>query len=413
MVQDAFSKAVAAADPAAAVHAALSEYRARLDGDGRIYIAALGKAASAMASAAAAELGRAPAAGVIVTTDGGAKLVEGCRLIVGGHPLPDSGSVEGGEALLALAEAAQEGDVVLALISGGGSALGVAPSEGLTLEDKTAVTDLLLRSGADITEMNAVRRALSRLKGGGLSEAAAPAFVLSLIVSDVPGDDPATVASGPTARAEGGPCARDVLERYQLLDKVPSAVAAVIGKAAKQPKLENVTNRVIASNARSVEAAARALSDRGVRVIQRPGWLDADVGAAAAELFALVQAQANQTGPVAVVAGGETTVHVTGDGLGGRNQEFALRFALLAEEHPLPRDWTFLSGGTDGRDGPTDAAGGIVDAGTLGRMRTAGLDIADCLKRNDAYHALAAAEDLLMTGATGTNVADIQIALMV
>lgn len=415
-LRDAFAVAVAAADPAEAVRAALAEHRGKIDAASRIFAAALGKAASAMADAAISELGRPISGGVVVTTDAGARPVEVCRTIVGGHPLPNAGSVEGGEALLALASEAGEGDLVLALISGGGSALGVAPREGLTLDDKTAVTDLLLRSGADITEMNAVRRALSRLKGGGLADAAAPASVLSLIVSDVPGDDPATIASGPTARADQGtvarPEARAVLERYRLTDKVPSAVVAAIEGVDARQLLGDVVNLVVASNARSVEAVANHLAGAGFRVVVRPGWLDGDVGEAAEELFALCHEQADGEGPVAVISGGETTVKVVGDGLGGRNQEFALRFALAEADRPLGRPWAFLSGGTDGRDGPTDAAGGIVDGGTLNRMRAAGADPTDHLARNDAYRALAAAGDLLLTGATGTNVADVQIALM-
>ncbi|MBO0903340.1 DUF4147 domain-containing protein [Jiella sonneratiae] len=408
----AFAVAVAAADPAAAVRAAMAGHRAELASAGRVFVAALGKAASAMAEAAIAELARPIAGGVVVTTDAAARPVEGCRVVVGGHPLPDAGSAEGGAALLALAEEAGEGDLLLALISGGGSALGVAPREGLGLADKTAVTDLLLRSGADITEMNTVRRALSRLKGGGLAEAAAPAKVLSLIVSDVPGDDPATVASGPTAPSHGGPSAREVLERYRLTDRLPPAVIAALDGGTAQPPSGHALNQIVASNARSVEAVARHLERQGFRVVTRPGWLGGDVAGAVAEVFALLHDEAAAPGPVAVVAGGETTVQVTGDGLGGRNQEFALRFALAEADRPLKRPWAFLAGGTDGRDGPTDAAGGIVDGETLRRMKAAGADPARHLARNDAYHALAAADSLLTTGATGTNVADVEIALM-
>nr|WP_255617966.1 DUF4147 domain-containing protein [Aurantimonas sp. VKM B-3413] len=411
-MREAFAVAVAAADPAEAVRAAMAERRADLAAAKRVFVAALGKAASTMAEAAIAELGRPIAGGVVVTTDAAARPVASCRVIAGGHPLPNAGSAEGGEALLALAEAAGEGDVLLALISGGGSALGVAPREGLTLADKTAVTDLLLRSGADITEMNAVRRALSRLKGGGLAAVASPASVISLIVSDVPGDDPATIASGPTAWSEAGLDARDVLERHRLTDRVPPAVMAAIAAGKTRPPSSRVVSRVVASNARSVEAVARHLSDAGFRVVVRPGWLGGDVGEAVAEVFALLQEQAGEAGPVAIVSGGETTVQVVGDGLGGRNQEFALRLALAEADRPLRRAWAFLSGGTDGRDGPTDAAGGIVDGGTLDRLKAAGVDPVVHLTRNDAYHALAAAGDLLTTGTTGTNVADIQIALM-
>ena len=410
-LREAFAAGIAAADPAAAVRAALLEHREALEGASRIFIAALGKAACAMAEAAIAEVGREPTGGVVVTTDAAAREIAGCRVIAGGHPLPDAGSVEGGTALLELAEKAEEGDLLLALISGGGSALGVSPRSGLTLADKTAVTDLLLRSGADITEMNTVRRALSRLKGGGLAEAAAPARVLSLIVSDVPGDDPATVASGPTARASSALSARDVLDRRGLLERIPPAVRAAIESAETPLPLTRVTNRIVASNARSVEAVAAHLSAQGFHVVPRPGWLGGDVEDAARELFALFAAQDAEGVPLAVVAGGETTVEVTGEGLGGRNQEFALRFARLAEENGITAPFAFLSGGTDGRDGPTDTAGGIVDGGSLERLRIAGVDLADHLARNDAYHALKASGDLLMTGATGTNVADLQIAL--
>ncbi len=414
-----FDAGVAAADPHDVTRRALTEALDRIDAARKVHILAGGKAALAMARAALATVPGGSIERVIAVTNveniTQSSVPEGVEVHVGGHPVPDAGGEAGARAIEDAARAAQAGDLVICLISGGASALLPAPVAGLSLADKIATTQALLRSGADIGEMNTVRTALSRLKGGGLARAAAPADVMGLLLSDVPGDDPATIGSGPSVPVAQDPeAALRVIERYALADKVPAAAMTVLREQDARPDAEvlphRIENRVIGSNAISLAAARHAADALGYESIIAADWLDGDVGEACRRL---VEAAVDcPRRPVAVLAGGETTVHVTGNGKGGRNQELALRFALQAEKAGLARPWVMLSGGTDGRDGPTDAAGGLVDPATLGRLDASGGSAADHLDRNDAYHALAAAGDLLMTGATGTNVADLQIVLL-
>ncbi|WP_298431000.1 DUF4147 domain-containing protein [uncultured Jannaschia sp.] len=388
-LRDIFMAGVARADPAAAVAAAMPAARPDL-------IIALGKAAVAMARAALARHPGVPC--LVVTNPENAAEVPGATVLLGGHPVPDAGSAEAGAALLDAAGALGAGERCLALISGGGSALAVAPVAGVTLEDKAEVSRLLLAAGLDIAAMNRVRQALSRLKGGGLARAAAPATVEALILSDVVGDDLAAIASGPTVAPSGGAEeARAILEAASLWSRIPESCRAALARntdVATPP----ATARLIGSNALSVAAMAEAASDARVD----PDPLVGDVATAAARVAAVAARGAGTT-----LWGGETTVILRGNGQGGRNQELALRVARALEG--IDRPWAFLSGGTDGRDGPTDAAGALVDNGTLGRIAAAGLDVDAMLARNDSYPALAAAGDLLITGGTGTNVADLQI----
>ncbi|MFD1912445.1 glycerate kinase type-2 family protein [Halodurantibacterium flavum] len=390
-----FERAVAAADPARAVQADLGENPLPALAPGaRREVIALGKAARAMAAAA---LPVAPGRCLIVTTDANADPLEGVDIRAAGHPVPDArGAAAANEVLARLADL-RAGDQVLFLISGGGSALLPAPAEGLTLEDKATVNRLLLASGADIAEMNLVRQQLSRTKGGGLARAAAPAFVRALILSDVVGDDLRIVASGPTVAPLGDrTAARAALQSRGLWDRLPDAVRAHLISDGAPPVPAPAENRLIGSNILSVRAMAQ---DTDARVVHP---LTGDVEEAAARIW-------QEAGPDVTFFGGETTVKLRGQGRGGRNQELALRVALRAEELGIAGPFVFLSGGTDGRDGPTDAAGGIVDHETLSRMRAAGVDPAHALAENDSYPALAAAGDLLMTGETGTNVADVQV----
>lgn len=406
-----FDAGVTRADPEVATRAALEDRSAKLEAARRVVLLALGKAGIAMARAALPYVEHKLARGVVVTTEDVATELAGLEVVCGGHPVPDEGSLDGGRRLVEAAHTAQDGDLVLVLVSGGGSALAVAPPDGVSLEDKMALSDLLLKSGADITQMNTVRGNVSTLKSGGLARAAAPAEVLALLLSDVPGDDPAVIASGPTAtETPGRAAAIATLAQFGLSDDIPRSVRAHLDRAEdRTPAMaENV---VIGSNDLSVAAVERAIERTGRRVIRLPGWLGGDVGDAAQTLFDRMHEAAGDA-PLAIVAGGETTVRVSGGGSGGRNQEMALRMALLAETRPIPGPWCFLSGGTDGRDGPTRAAGGLVDAGTLSRMRDAGIDPEARLSDNDANPALAASGDLIETGQTGTNVADIQIALL-
>ncbi|MER0238909.1 DUF4147 domain-containing protein [Fulvimarina sp. MAC8] len=410
-----FKRAVEAADPASAVEAALRDRQEQiLDAKGIVLIA-FGKAATQMAEAALPYVQDKLKAGVAVTTQDAARVIAGVDTYVGGHPTPTEGSEKGAEAIEAAADSAEEGDLVLVLVSGGGSALLTAPAEGLTLEDKIAVNDALLGCGAPIDEINTVRRKLSRLKGGGLLKRAAPARVLSLILSDVPGDDPKSVASGPSAPSSDAPeAALGIVERYGIQDKLPEAVLARLRETGDSQDFssQDFETVIIGSNTLSCDAAESAAEEMGYLTDRVKGWLDGDVADAAKRLRELLNNHSSGGKPIAVIAGGETTVVLKGSGKGGRNQEMAMRFAMLAEDEPITGDWVFLSGGTDGRDGPTDAAGAIVDRETLGKMREAGLDPQSKLTDNDSNPALDAADALVKTGATGTNVADIQVILL-
>ncbi|PTX42781.1 glycerate kinase type-2 family protein [Gemmobacter caeni] len=412
LLADCFSVAVKAADPASAVRQALKRHQERVAKARRVLIVALGKAACAMAEAAANELGEKATAGIVVTTQESARPVADFQVIAGGHPVPDAGSLSGGEAILSLARTAAETDLVLALISGGGSALAVAPKPGLTLALKQQITEALLRSGADITEINAVRRRLSLLKGGGLLRAAAPASVLALIVSDVPGDDPTIIASGPTAPMRPGQPVEAVLRAANLDHGLPATVTELLLAAPDSFGLCHVHNEIIASNAASVSAVGRFLASKGIVAVCYQHWLDGDVQAAAEAILRMMKLTTDQQGLTAIICGGETTVRVTGGGTGGRNQELALRLAQTEAASPLGRPWTFLSAGTDGRDGPTQAAGGFADSDTMNRLMHHGLKLKEILANNDSYTALRATGDAFITGPTGTNVADIQIALV-
>jgi glycerate 2-kinase len=397
--QEIFAAGVAAADPFAAATAALADKP--LDPARPVLILAVGKAAGRMASAAlqvAREVG-ATVRAIVVTNYENAAPLEGATVMAAGHPVPDEAGARAAEAVIAALESAPAGSQILALISGGGSALLPAPVAGVSLEEKAEVSRMLLGSGADITTMNLVRQQLSRLKGGGLLRLAAPAKVRALILSDVVGDDLSAIASGPTAPPLGtAQDARAALEGLGLWDSVPASVRAHLQGAADPGPLPGADNQLVGSNGQSL--AAMAAVAHGARVLPDP--VTGDV-AEAARLIC------DAAGPGITLWGGETTVVIRGDGKGGRNQELALRIALEAEARGWPQGWVCLQGGTDGRDGPTDAAGGLVDAATLARLHAAGIDPHEALARNDSYSALRASGDLLMTGATGTNVADLGV----
>ena len=410
-----FHAAIDAANPEAAVKAALAREAEEIRRAARVFVVAIGKGAVPMLSAALASLGRPAEAALALTNYENAETsIPGAEILGAAHPVPDENGLKGAARIEALAASAGEGDLLLVLMSGGGSALLCAPAEGLTLADKIALNAALLASGAEITEMNTVRSMASRLKGGRLARLAAPARVLSLILSDVPGDDVAMIASGPTVpSAATAEKAAAILDRYGLRDRLPTALVSAITGAENPPAATLDTARAIlvGGNSVSVAATLAAAEAAGYAAKSENRWLDGETGALAQFLLGLARGETGH-GPVAHVNGGEPVVILTGKGKGGRNQELALKFALAAEAEPLTRPWVFLSGGTDGRDGPTDAAGALVDAGTLSRMRAAGIDPLARLADNDSYPALSAAGDLVMTGGTGTNVADIQILLL-
>lgn len=436
-----FRAGIAAADPYLAVKRALladdNQLKLRLDltdaarlrtGDWRhIHLIAFGKAACAMAAAArdAIPLHRLSRWGIAVTTYDNASNLENIDVVGAGHPLPDAEGLRAAKIIAERTRNAQQGDLVLVLVSGGGSALLPAPADALTLEEKIATTDLLLACGASINQINCVRKHLSRLKGGGLAKLAAPADLHALILSDVIGNDVSAIASGPTVADDTTFAdAIAVLQSYKVWEQVPSTVQAYLKQGAQglQPEtpksgdaiFKNTSHTLVGSNAISVDAVLHIAAEHAYRTDLYSNHLSGEARLAAEKLAMHAKSLLGKglIQPTAIIAGGETTVTLSGKGKGGRNQEMALAFALAAEQYGLTGDWTFLSGGTDGRDGPTDAAGGLVDSDTLQRIRQAGLDPVAMLNNNDAYPALKAANDLLMIGATGTNVADLQILLL-
>lgn len=394
-----FSAGVAAADPYAAVVRALESQPMLTAGEGgQTLILAVGKAAMRMAEAAV-ELVSGPVNAIVITNYENAHTVDYAEVFAAGHPVPDAAGATASQYVITILRALGENDRVLALISGGGSALMPAPAVGISLTDKAEVSRLLLGCGAEIGDMNMVRQQLSSLKGGGMLQIAAPAPVQALILSDVVGDDLRIVASGPTVEPVGTRLqAADLLKSYGIWADLPASVRTRLSQAAPDaPKPPQADNQLIGANPISVAAMQAAVP--AAQVSAEP--LIGDVREAA-EIIA-------KSGKGITLFGGETTVKITGTGLGGRNQELALRLAFLAEEQGWQGDWVFLSGGTDGRDGPCDAAGGLVDNTTLSRMRAAGISPEEMLANNDSYLALQASDDLLMTGATGTNVADLQV----
>lgn len=404
-----FRAGVAAADPARAVEAALDARPEFLTTSGRLLLVAIGKGAGPMMRAA---IDRAtPDQALLLTNYENATEIAGCRSLASGHPTPDQAGLDAAAEIIERLEGLADGDRAVLLLSGGGSALAPAPIEGVSFADKVAMNGLLLECGAPIDEINSVRKRLSRLKGGGFARHAAPASVGALILSDVPHDDLASVASGPTVANPDPPDrAKVILRRRGVWERAPASVRAALAAPVETSAAAPADNVLIGGNSLSVTAMATPLPAL-LPVETAPDWLDGDVSDAAARIAGEIR-RAAAHGPRALLWGGETTVQVRGDGKGGRNQELALRVARALTAEPPARDWVFLSAGTDGRDGPTDAAGGLVDAGSLGRIRAAGADLDAELSRNNAYAALSAAGDLLITGATGTNVADLQVALL-
>ena len=391
-----FQVGIRAADPREAVRTAL---RAQpLPDHARLFILSLGKAACAMADAAMATLHH-PARVLVVTNYENATDLAGAEVMAAGHPIPDEGGLRAAQAAEAMLAEAGAQDRVLVLVSGGGSALLPAPVAGLDLAAKAEVNRILLGAGLDIVAMNAVRQHLSRLKGGGLVRAAHPAPVTALILSDVIGDDLRAIASGPTvAPIAPRPHVVEMLRANGLWDTLPPEARTALSRPEEDLPAIGADNHLIGSNRLSLAAMAQARPD----AVITPAPLVGDVAEAAAQVVRTIRTGS----PQLALFGGETTVTLRGSGMGGRNQELCLRVAMELAGVP---GWRFLSGGTDGRDGPTDAAGAVVDGDTVARIRAAGGAPESLLADNDSYRALDLAGDLLITGATGTNVADLQI----
>ena len=389
-----------------------------------LYVVGGGKAAARMGLAMEQLLGDRIASGIVVVKYGYRLPLQKITIIEAAHPIPNQAGLEAAHQVAELARVCGENDLLFTLISGGGSALLPYPVDGVTLEDKQRVTDLLLKSGAAIQEINAVRKHISQLKGGRLAGLAAPAKVIALILSDVVGDLLEAIASGPTV-PDGttfDECL-EIIRRYDLGRRFPTAIIDSLergarGETAETPKpsdaiFKNVQNVIIGSNRLALEAASRRAQALGYRTEILSHAVTGESRAVARSHAALVKEilQTNDplSRPACFISGGETTVTVRGDGQGGRNQEFALAAAI---EIDGLANIVILSGGTDGSDGSTDAAGGIIDGSTLARGRAKELDAAWYLERNDSYRFLQATEDLLVTGPTFTNVMDLQIMLI-
>ena len=393
----------------------------------RVVVVGTGKASMAMAGAAELLLGDHLDQGLVVMPHGyRATLPPSQRapvtidVVEAGHPVPDRAGVEAAARVLTLAASCTEDDLLLVLISGGGSALWPAPAEGLSLEDIQATVRLLLRSGADIHQMNTLRKHLSRIKGGHLAAAAFPATMLALVISDVVGDDRSVIASGPTVpdtSTYAGAVA--VLDEYGLMECVPSPVRNHLLRGRRDllpetPKpgddrFVRTQTLVLGSNREALEATRAVAAQRGyaAQVVARDLVGEArDIGRVVARQAMEVEADR----PVCLLWGGETTVTVTGSGRGGRNQEVALAAALELDSSNCRV--VVLSGGTDGIDGPTDAAGAWATPQTVAKARALGLDPADYLANNDAYAFFEQARGLLKPGPTHTNVMDVLIALV-
>ena len=393
--------AIQAVKPDAAVKRALSE----MPHSGRVFLVAAGKAAWQMADAAVKTLGQMED-GVVVTKYGHVKAeIPGVRCYEAGHPVPDANSFAATEKALELVHGLHPEDTVLFLLSGGGSALFEKPL--ISGEELQEITAQLLASGADIVEMNTIRKRLSGVKGGRFASACAPAKVFSIVLSDILGDPLDMIASGP-AVPDTSTCAQAlaIAEKYRL--KLSEQAQALL-KQETPKTLDNVTTRITGSVRELCAAAAAACRERGYEPILLTDRLCCEAREAGSFLGSIVRTHAGRGKKLAYIAGGETVVHLTGNGLGGRNQELALAAApaLAGLEHCC-----VFSVGSDGTDGPTDAAGGYVDGQTDAALRTAGWDVFAALQNNDAYHALQAIGSLLITGPTGTNVNDVSVALV-
>ena len=388
-----------------------------------IWIIGTGKAAAAMARTLEDLLEDRAYSGLITVKYDHLEPLRTVRIIEAGHPVPDENGCRGAREILSMAQAAGQHDLVFCLISGGGSALMPLPGDGLTLADKQATSRVLLSCGASIHEMNTIRKHLSAIKGGHLAAAVYPAELCTLILSDVVGDDLDIIASGPTVPDPGTfQNAMTIIERYGIAKRLPDAVMKYLtrgatGKIPETPKpdaicFDGAYHRIVGSNRQCVQAARREAETRGYHTLVLSSLMEGETrdvarvhGAMGREILTTGNPVAS---PACLISGGETTVTLKGNGRGGRNQEFALAAALDIEG---AREVVILSGGTDGTDGPTDAAGAIADGYTTNRAKAVGMDPWRHLIDNDAYPLFERLGDLLVTGPTNTNVMDLRLVL--
>ncbi|MFN7936683.1 MAG: glycerate kinase [Bryobacteraceae bacterium] len=418
-----------AADPVEAVlrHVRLSgdtliagKTRYKLSKYERIFVLGGGKAGATMAQALEKLLGKRITGGLVNVKYGHIAPLKRVEVNECGHPVPDEAGVKGSQRIAQLAAEAGEKDLVLCVVSGGASALMPAPAEGITLAEKQATTKLLLACGANIHEMNAVRKHLSTLKGGQLARLAFPATVITLMLSDVIGDNLDVIGSGPAAPDHStfsGAIA--ILNKYGLLSQVPASVRSRLeqgaaGSIPETPKsLERTQNLIVGSNRLAVDAAKAKAKALGYRTMVLSTTIEGETKDVA-RMHAAIAREIRTSGeplpaPACIISGGETTVTLRGDGKGGRNQEFALAAAFDVDGM---KNVLLLSAGTDGTDGPTDAAGALCDGSTLARARDLGLNAAQFLANNNSYEFFDKLGDLIRTGPTNTNVMDVRFVLV-
>jgi len=439
---DFFTAGLAAADPEKAVRAHLSYQSQQLriktlsnhtshqrsENWSKVHLIALGKAACKMAISAQQIIPPAlfSTDHIVITNYENMEPSAHLNIIGAGHPTPDDAGLFAARKMIDIAQKAQTNELVLVLLSGGGSSLAPCPSTPISLIEKQSVNDLLLASSATIQEINTVRKHLSALKGGQLIKYIHPADVHTLILSDVIDNNLSTIASGPTVPEST--TFRDtikILKKYDLWKQLPQSVLNLCNQSAFHPNYETLKPNqypnyqdhisLIGSNAISINHILSVAKKYYYETYLYSSKLCGEAKDEAVKLLFFAQKIINQgiTKPTAIIAGGETTVTLNGQGIGGRNQEMALAFTLAAEQYELAvSNWVFLSAGTDGRDGPTEAAGAIVDASSYNRMVKSAINPAVFLTNNDSNTALACSNDLFITGATGTNVADLQILLL-
>lgn len=422
--------AVEAVDPKAAIESKVSLKGSILEVEGyifdlkkfkNIYVIGGGKASGSMAEAIESILGDKITAGIVNVPKGVKHSTRTVKLHWASHPIPDESGVEGTKQMLEIAEKASEHDLIICLISGGGSSLMPLPRENITMVDKRKITEEMLKCGATINEINTVRKHISQFKGGWLAKKAYPATIVNLILSDVLGDPLDFIASGPTVPdSTTFSDAIRVLRKYGLWKNAPESVKKVLtlgeqGRVPETPKandeaFQKVFNVIIGNNRASSIAACRALKSEGLNTLLLTSLLEGEarhIGTALSSIAREIIASGNPVRkPAGIVLGGETTVTVVGKGLGGRNQEMALASALKIGSLD---GVVIASMSTDGIDGPTDAAGAIVDGKTLTRAEAMGLKAEDFLADNNSYNFFLKLDDLIFTGPTGTNVNDVSV----
>ncbi len=424
---------------AGVLHVELDDYRYRIDLSQyrKIFIIGAGKATAPMALAMEQILGDQLDGGIIVVKYGHVEKLRTIEIVEADHPVPDENGRRGAEKILTIADQADASTLVISLISGGGSALIPFPlswtdvdgTHTLSLEDKQKTTSLLLSCGADIEEINCIRKHLSMIKGGRLIERLAPARSVNFILSDVVGDALSSIASGvtcgdPTTYLDGW----KLIEKYGIDNQIPASVKQIFARGMTgelpetlKPGSESLAlteNMLIGTNMGALNAAAEAAKQRGYAVVRLTSRMVGEAKEIAKMLAAVaIDCSVQETigkPPLCILSGGEPVVQIKGDGLGGRNQEMALAYLLEIDRHRnLCADLSFLAASTDGNDGPTDAAGAFADLELLDRAESAGLDAAAYLGNNDSYHFFEQIGGLLKTGPTNTNVCDLHIALVV